>query len=112
MKRAGNKNPAFRKKLEGQTLTFQISSQDGAVRHYNVKDMRVTSHSGKATNPSFEIAFKDSATGFQTLTAKNAQLAFMKGIQDKDIIITGDFSKVMWFQGLMKYLMPKKKKKS
>jgi hypothetical protein len=33
----------------------------------------------------------------------------MQGIQNKEIQIQGNPALVMWFQGLMKYLMPKKK---
>jgi hypothetical protein len=33
----------------------------------------------------------------------------MAGIQSKDLVISGDFGEVMWFQGLTKYLKPKKK---
>jgi hydroxypyruvate isomerase len=42
--------------------------------------------------------------------AKNKQLAFMTGIQDKSIQIKGNPALVIWFQGLTKYLKPKKKK--
>ena len=45
-----------------------------------------------------------------TLQAGNKQLAFMQGIQDKNIQIKGNPALVMWFQGLMKYLKPKKKR--
>ena len=45
-----------------------------------------------------------------TMNAKNKQLAFMQGIQDKSIQIQGNTMLVMWFQGLMKYLMPRKAK--
>ena len=61
-------------------------------------------------SPAFSIGFKDAAFGFATLQAKNKQLAFMQGIQDKNIQIQGDTKLVMWFQGLMKYLTPKKPK--
>jgi hypothetical protein len=44
------------------------------------------------------------------MNAKNKQLAFMQGIQDKNIQIQGNTMLVMWFQGLMKYLMPRKPK--
>ncbi len=112
MKRASRSNEKFIKKLEGQDLTFQISSQDGPVRHYVVKSQQVTSRGGQFATPAFEIAFTSADAGFKTLTAQNAQLAFMKGIQDKQIVISGDFAKVMWFQNIIKYLMPKKKKKT
>ena len=53
---------------------------------------------------------KDSAYGFATMNAKNKQLAFMQGIQNEDIQIQGNPALVMWFQGLTKYLKPRKKK--
>ena len=34
----------------------------------------------------------------------------MQGIQNKDIQIQGNPALVMWFQGLTKYLKPRKKK--
>jgi hypothetical protein len=43
------------------------------------------------------------------MQAKNKQLAFMTGIQDKSIQIKGNPALVIWFQGLTKYLKPKKK---
>ena len=83
---------------------------DGKVaRHFTVAGQRVTSKRGTATDPAFAIGFKDAAYGFETMTAKNKQLAFMQGIQNKDIQIQGNPALVMWFQGLTKYLMPKKK---
>ena len=74
------------------------------------KNNRLESRSGVAQEPTFSIGFKDAAFGFATMNAKNKQLAFMQGIQDKNIQIQGNTAMVMWFQGLMKYLMPKKSK--
>jgi hypothetical protein len=34
----------------------------------------------------------------------------MQGIQDKNIQVIGNTGLVMWFQGLTKYLKPRKKK--
>ncbi len=65
---------------------------------------------GPAVAPAFAVGFKDAAYGFATMTAKNKQLAFMQGIQNKDIQIQGNPALVIWFQGLTKYLAPKKKK--
>ena len=74
-----------------------------------VKDQRLISRGGAASEPAFAIGFKDAAYGFATLNAKNKQLAFMQGIQNKDIQIQGNPALVIWFQGLTKYLAPKKK---
>lgn len=80
------------------------------ARHFVVKDQRVTSHGGPASDPAFSLGFRDAAYGYATMTAKNKQLAFMQGVQDKHIQIQGNPALVMWFQGLTRYLKPKKKK--
>ncbi|WP_191490189.1 SCP2 sterol-binding domain-containing protein [Pseudomonas sp. FEN] len=111
MARASRNNPAFQQQLADKALVFQLQTLDGKVaRHFIVKDQRISSQSGTYPEPAFAIAFKDAAYGFATLQAKNKQLAFMTGIQDKSIQIKGNPALVMWFQGLMKYLKPRKKK--
>ncbi|WP_248799137.1 SCP2 sterol-binding domain-containing protein [Pseudomonas sp. MWU13-2105] len=111
MARASRNNPAFQQQLADKALVFQLQTLDGKVaRHFIVKDQRIGSRSGVYPEPAFAIAFKDAAYGFATLQAKNKQLAFMTGIQDKSIQIKGNPALVMWFQGLMKYLKPRKKK--
>lgn len=111
MARASRRNPAFAQQLAGKDLVFQLQTLDGSVaRHFTVKDQRVSSRSGRVAEPAFAIVFKDAAYGFATLQAKNKQLAFMQGIQNKDIRVEGNTGLVMWFQGLMKYLLPRKKK--
>jgi hypothetical protein len=113
MAKASRENPAFQQQLEGRDLVFQLHTLDGKLaRHYIVKNQRVTSKRGPAEAPAFAIGFKDAAYGFATMTATNKQLAFMQGIQDKAIQIQGNPALVMWFQGLTKYLMPKKKRDS
>ncbi|AIL64315.1 helicase [Pseudomonas alkylphenolica] len=110
MAKASRKNPAFQQQLADKDLVFQLQTLDGKVaRHFIVKDLRISSQSGTHPQPAFAIAFKDAAFGFATLQAKNKQLAFMQGIQDKSIQIKGNPALVIWFQGLMKYLKPKKK---
>lgn len=110
MARASRKNPAFQQQLQDKDLVFQMQTLDGKVaRHFFVRDLRITSKSGLHPQPAFAIAFSDPAYGFATLQASNKQLAFMQGIQDKHIQIKGNPALVIWFQGLMKYLKPKKK---
>ncbi|TLX61273.1 helicase [Stutzerimonas nosocomialis] len=111
MAKASRTNPEFQQQLAGKDLTFQLHSLDGKVsRYFVVKDQRISSHGGSVAEPAFAIGFKDSAYGYATLTAKNKQLAFMQGIQNKDIQIQGNPALVVWFQGLTKYLKPRKKK--
>ncbi|WP_166221851.1 SCP2 sterol-binding domain-containing protein [Pseudomonas atagonensis] len=111
MGKASRTNPAFQQQLGDKDLVFQLQTLDGKVaRHFVVKDQRITSKSGGVAEPAFAIAFKDAAFGFATMQAKNKQLAFMQGIQDKSIQLKGNPALVMWFQGLMKYLKPRKAK--
>ncbi|MBV6285564.1 helicase [Pseudomonas aegrilactucae] len=111
MARASRNTPAFQQQLQDKELVFQLQTLDGKVaRHFIVKHQRITSQGGTHAEPAFAIAFKDAAYGFATLQAKNKQLAFMQGIQDKSIQIKGNPALVIWFQGLMKYLKPRKKK--
>jgi hypothetical protein len=109
MAKASRTNAEFQKQLEGRDMVFQLHTLDGKVaRHFVVKDQRISSKRGPASEPAFALGFKDAAYGFATMSAKNKQLAFMQGIQNKDIQIQGNPALVIWFQGLTKYLMPKK----
>ena len=113
MNKASRTNPEFQQQLADKDLVFQLHTLDGKVaRHFIVKNQRLTSKRGPAQQPAFALGFRDAAFGFATFTAKNKQLAFMKGIQDKDIQIQGNPMLVMWFQGLTKYLKPKKPAKA
>lgn len=110
MAKASRDNPAFRQQLEGRDLVFQLYTLDGRIaRHFIVDNQRITSKRGAASAPAFAIGFKDAAYGYATLTAQNKQLAFMQGIQNKDIQIQGNPALVIWFQGLTKYLRPRKR---
>ena len=113
MGKASRTNPAFQQQLGDKDLAFQMQTLDGKVaRHFIVKNQRITSKRGPASEPAFALGFKDAAYGFATMSAKNKQLAFMQGIQNKDIQIQGNPALVIWFQGLLKHVVPKKKKKT
>ena len=110
MAKASRDNADFQQQLAGKDLVFQLHTLDGKIaRHFIVRDQRVVSKRGVTSAPAFAIGFKDGAYGFATMSAKNKQLAFMQGIQNKDIQIQGNPALVIWFQGLTKHLVPKKK---
>ncbi|MCK5894122.1 MAG: helicase [Endozoicomonadaceae bacterium] len=112
MARASRTNPNFKKQLKDKDIVFQLTSDDGAARHYIVKNERIQARRGAIESPAFSINFSSAGKGVEALTAKNAQAVFMQGIQNKDIVIQGNPALVMWFQSLTKELMPKKKKKA
>jgi hypothetical protein len=107
---ASRRNPEFRQQLVDRDLVFQLQTQDGRIaRHFVVRDQRICSAAGTVSQPAFSIAFRNAAYGFAALTADNRQLAFMQGIQNKDIQISGNPALVLWFQGLTQLLGPRKK---
>ncbi len=109
LKKNAKKNPACAEYIAGKDLVFQIQTVSGSGRNYTVKDGKIKSSAGLTKEPTFTLTFKDAATGMSILTAKDKN-AFMNGIQSKDLVIGGNFAEVMWFQGLTKFLKPKKKK--
>ncbi len=104
MTRAARSDREFKKKLEGKELTFEIRSNDGVSRYFKIRNKRVRTYSGRTKEPDFALVFSSAGKGFATLTAKNAQLAFMEGIQSQDITIEGDPAEVMWFQSITPHL--------
>lgn len=107
---ASRSNSEFREQLVERDLVFQLQTRDGRIaRHFIVKDQRIRSGAGTVAQPAFSIAFRDAAFGFATLAAANKQLAFMQGIQNKDIQIQGNPALVLWFQGLTQLLGPRQK---
>jgi hypothetical protein len=109
LKKSAKNNPACAEYIDGKDIVFQIQTATGSGRNFTIKNGKVKSSGGLAKEPTFTLLFKDPAAGMSILTAKDKN-AFMTGIQSKDLIISGDFGEVMWFQGLTKYLKPQKKK--
>lgn len=109
--KASKTSPELQKQLQDKELDFSLLTLDGKVaRSFRVSGQRISSSAGLVDKPAFTLGFRDAAYAYQVMTAKNKQLAFMQGIQDKHIRIEGDPALVMWFQGLFKYVMPKKGK--
>lgn len=107
---ASRSNPEFREQLVDRDLVFQLQTRDGKIaRHFIVRNLRIRSAAGTVAQPAFSIAFRDAAFGFATLAAANKQLAFMQGIQNKDIQIQGNPALVLWFQGLTQLLGSRQK---
>lgn len=108
--KAGKTNPQVQQQLAGKQLDFSLLTLDGRVaRSFQIAHGRISSRSGTVPAPAFTMGFRDAALGYEVMTAKNKQLAFMQGIQNKDIRIEGDTAQVVWFQGLLKLALSKKK---
>jgi len=109
LKKAAKNNPACAEYIDGKDIVFQIQTASGSGRHFTINSGKVKSSGGLTKEPTFTLTFKDAQAGMSILTAKDKN-AFMAGIQNKDLVISGDFGEVMWFQGLTKFLKPQKKK--
>jgi hypothetical protein len=94
--------------VQGKRLSFQIRTATGAGRHYVIENGAVRSSAGVTNNPQFTLSFIDAAKGFKILSAKDAQPAFLRGVGSQDLVISGDFLEVLWFQGLTAFLQPPK----
>jgi len=94
--------------VAGKDLTFLIRTADGAGRHYHIARGRITSASGLACEPAFTMTFSSPSAGFRILSAKDSQGAFLQGLHDKNLVLSGDFVAVMWFQGLTNFLQTSK----
>jgi hypothetical protein len=108
LQRAIKSRPGCADYVRGKELVFQIRTRDGAGRHYVIKNGSVSSRSGLTKNPRFTMAFRDAARGFAVLSAKDSKQAFLAALHDQDLVLSGDFVEVMWFQGLTEYLQPAK----
>lgn len=104
LQRAVKRNPACAKYIQGKDLVFQMQTRDGIGRHFSIKNGRIISASGLTENPKFTLTFSDAAKGFAILSAKNGKEAFLAALHDQDLVISGDFVEVMWFQGLTDFL--------
>src|SRR5690554_2200994 len=111
LRKSARKNPDFRKQLAGKDFVYQLQTENSKiVRDSKVANDKVVSNGRAHKEPAFTISFKDAQTGLRSVTSKDKN-AFMKGIQEKDIVISGDLSLLMWFQGITKHLKSSKKKK-
>lgn len=106
MQRAINTQPACAKHVAGKRLEFQIQTADKVGRYFRIQDSQVKSYPGLSKAPQFTLTFRNAAKGFEILSAKDGKEAFLAGLRDEDLRISGDFVDVMWFQGFTDYLQP------
>lgn len=108
LKRAIRKDPGAAAYVTGKDLTFLIRTVGGIGRHYHICGGSITSAAGLACEPAFTMAFANPDAGFRILSAKDSQQAFLQGLHDGELVLSGDFVAVMWFQGLTAFLQPPK----
>jgi hypothetical protein len=108
MQRAIKTKPACAKYVAGKSLEFQIQTLDKNGRYFRIKDGKVSSFAGLTKAPKFTMTFRNAAKGFEILSAKDGKEAFLAALHDEDLVVSGDFVEVMWFQRFTEYLQPGK----
>nr|WP_180166553.1 helicase [Stenotrophomonas sp. SbOxS2]NYT99402.1 helicase [Stenotrophomonas sp. SbOxS2] len=108
LKREIKHNPDCARYIAGKRLVFQIRTASNVRRQYLIGDGMLRSAAGLTANPQFTLNFADAAKGFTILSANDSQAAFLRGLGSQDLTISGDFSEVMWFQGLIAFLRPQR----
>lgn len=97
----------FKGLLENRNFTIQLGSDaEQTSRYYQINNGTFSQHTGPAKEPTLTITFKDSMTGVKLLT-KGEATAFMTGIQNGDLKMSGDYSLLMWFNQIAKFIVPK-----
>ena len=97
----------FKGLLENRNFTIQLGSDaEQTSRYYQINNGTFSQHAGPAKEPTLTITFKDSMTGVKLLT-KGEATAFMTGIQNGDLKMSGDYSLLMWFNQIAKFIVPK-----
>lgn len=104
MQRAIKKNSKAAAHAQGQEIIFQIQAASGTGRYFIVKNQRICSCAGRSDKAAFTLTFSSAKKGFEVLSAKDSTGAFLSAVGSKDLIISGDYAAVMWFQGLVAYL--------
>lgn len=100
-------DPKFKSLLDNRNFTIQMGSEAQDIyRTFSVENGRFSQREGKTDSPTLTIDFKDSMTGAKLLTKGDAT-AFMMGIQNGEVKMSGDYSLLMWFNQVAKHIVPK-----
>ena len=109
LQRAVKTNPRCAAYVKDKNVTFQIQTTSGEGRYFEVKNGKIKSHAGRTKSPSFTFTFKTSRKGFAVLSAKDSVNTFLTALRTEDLVITGNFVDVMWFQSLVDFIQPHSK---
>lgn len=108
LKKEVSTNPECAKYIAGKKQTFQIRTSGGTGRYFVVGNGSIRSFAGLTKQAQFTLTFKDAAKGFAILSAKDSKAAFLRGLGNGDLVITGDYLEMTWFQGLSEFLQSPK----
>jgi hypothetical protein len=95
----------FRRQL-ARDVVVEVSSDDGAARHFLFRDRRVTSRPGRAARADCALRFATARQGFSILTSRDASNRLFDGLLDGSVRIEGRTVLFGWFQGLVAAVVP------
>ncbi|MEE2775326.1 MAG: hypothetical protein VYE73_00960 [Acidobacteriota bacterium] len=97
-------------------MVIEISSADGAARHFIFAGRRATSRPGRVGSPSVDspsvdspdlsIRFPSAGVGVAALLAPDGPDRLFQGMLDGSIEMEGDRRLLLWFQGLVPAAIP------
>ena len=109
LQRAVKTTPKCAAFVKDKNVTFQIQTASGEGRYFEVKNGKIKSYVGQTKSPSFTFTFKTGRKGFAVLSAKDSVNTFLTALRTEDLVITGNFVDVMWFQSLVDFIQPHSK---
>lgn len=92
----------------GRDMTFVVASRDGVARSYVMRNRRVSSHAGAASNARCTLWFRDAPTGTRILLAANTIDQIVDGFGNGEVECDGQAAVVLWFYELVMGLNPLK----
>ncbi len=106
LQRAIRTNPKCASYVKDKNVIFQIQTASGDGRYFEIKDGKIKSYAGLTKTPSFIFTFATGSKGFAVLSAKDSVNTFLTALRTQDLVITGNFVDVMWFQSLVNFIQP------
>lgn len=102
-------HPEFIAKLHGRDFVIQVATDEGVHRFFRIQHNRVTSRNTLHDKPDLNLHFADNDVAFRLLTTGEAN-SFMAAMQKQEVKVTGDYSLLMWFMSIGKYLRPNRRR--
>ncbi len=108
---ASRTNQRLRSQL-ARDMTVVIGTKDGVARSFVIKNRRISSHAGSASNRECTVTFKTASQGTRIFVADDAIGQIVDGLASGDIEVQGQAAVVLWFYELTIAFMPGRKRRS
>lgn len=103
LRRTFRRDQAFREQLATPLNFAVMAERENIARTYQMNTQAVTSEKGLQVQPDLVLRFPDAHLAYKTLTSADRN-AFMRAIQEKQVVIEGDHRELFRLQKLMAHL--------